>query len=53
MLDDIIFVIRKDEAKVARIKEYLSWKDVRKNAKEEEEVHVEEELRKKVVLQFE
>lgn len=31
--EDIIFVIRRDPVKVLRLKEFLSWKDLRKNAK--------------------
>lgn len=34
--DDLIFVIRHDKAKVNRLRTYLSWKDVRKNAKDQE-----------------
>eukprot|EP00835_Amoeboradix_gromovi_P001503 NODE_69_length_23719_cov_0.556689.p7 type:complete len:292 gc:universal NODE_69_length_23719_cov_0.556689:15863-14988(-) len=37
-IEDIIFVIKHDKTKVARIKTYLSYKDVRKNAKDEDEV---------------
>jgi transcription initiation protein SPT3 len=32
--DDLIFLIRHDKAKVARLRSFLSWKDVRKNVKE-------------------
>ncbi|KDN48436.1 TFIID-18kDa-domain-containing protein [Tilletiaria anomala UBC 951] len=32
--EDLIFLIRHDRAKVNRLRTYLSWKDVRKNAKE-------------------
>ncbi|RPB24085.1 TFIID-18kDa-domain-containing protein [Terfezia boudieri ATCC MYA-4762] len=32
--DDLIFLIRHDRAKVSRLRTYLSWKDVRKTAKE-------------------
>ncbi|KAF8455280.1 transcription initiation factor IID, 18kD subunit-domain-containing protein [Kalaharituber pfeilii] len=32
--DDLIFLIRHDKAKVSRLRTYLSWKDVRKTAKE-------------------
>ena len=42
-IEDIIFVIKHDKTKVARIKTYLSYKDVRKNAKEDEDAEVEEE----------
>ncbi|KAH3688339.1 hypothetical protein WICPIJ_000677 [Wickerhamomyces pijperi] len=34
--EDVIFLIRKDKAKVNRLRTYLSWKDVRKNAKDQE-----------------
>ncbi|GAO51939.1 TFIID-18kDa-domain-containing protein [Saitoella complicata NRRL Y-17804] len=34
-VEDLIFIIRGDKAKVSRLRNYLSWKDVRKNAKEE------------------
>lgn len=33
--EDVIFLIRHDRAKVIRLITYLSWKDVRKNTKEE------------------
>lgn len=33
--EDVIFLIRHDKAKVIRLITYLSWKDVRKNAKDE------------------
>ncbi|CAG8605087.1 7619_t:CDS:2 [Acaulospora morrowiae] len=32
--EDLIFLIRHDRAKVNRLRTYLSWKDVRKNAKD-------------------
>lgn len=32
--EDLIFLIRYDRAKVNRLRTYMSWKDVRKNAKE-------------------
>ncbi|CAZ80741.1 unnamed protein product [Tuber melanosporum] len=32
--DDLIFLIRHDKAKVSRLRTYLSWKDVRKTAKD-------------------
>lgn len=35
--EDLIFLIRDDRGKVNRLRTYLSWKDVRKKAKEEEE----------------
>ena len=35
--DDLIFLIRHDVAKVSRLRTFLSWKDVRKNAKDSEE----------------
>ncbi|KAK9466719.1 transcription initiation factor IID, 18kD subunit-domain-containing protein [Lipomyces arxii] len=35
-IEDLIFIIRHDRAKVNRLRTYLSWKDVRKNAKDQE-----------------
>ncbi|KAJ2161499.1 Transcription initiation protein spt3 [Coemansia sp. RSA 552] len=35
--EDFIFLIRHDRTKVLRLKEYLSWKDVRKRVKERED----------------
>lgn len=35
--EDVIFLIRHDTAKVNRLRTYLSWKDVRKNAKDQEQ----------------
>ncbi|KAL7747528.1 Transcription initiation protein spt3 [Sorochytrium milnesiophthora] len=35
MVDDVVFLIRQDRAKVNRVKDYLGWKDVRKNVKED------------------
>jgi transcription initiation protein SPT3 len=35
--DDLIFLIRHDSAKVARLRTFLSWKDVRKNVKDSED----------------
>ncbi|KAJ1659048.1 Transcription initiation protein spt3 [Dispira simplex] len=32
--EDLIFLIRHDRSKVARLRTYLSWKDVRKNVKD-------------------
>lgn len=34
--EDMIFLIRHDKAKVNRLRTYLSWKDVRKNAKDQD-----------------
>lgn len=34
--EDVIFLIRHDKAKVNRLRTYLSWKDVRKNARDQE-----------------
>ncbi len=34
--EDVIFLIRHDKAKVNRLRTYLSWKDVRKNAKDQQ-----------------
>lgn len=36
-VEDVIFVIRRDPVKVSRLKEFLSWKDLRKNARPGEE----------------
>lgn len=33
--EDLIFLVRYDRAKVNRLRTYLSWKDIRKNAKDE------------------
>ena len=35
--DDLIFLIRHDKAKVSRLRTFLSWKDVRKSAKDSED----------------
>lgn len=35
--EDLIFLIRDDRGKVNRLRTYLSWKDVRKKAKEDDE----------------
>lgn len=35
-VEDLIFLIRHDKAKVNRLRTYLSWKDVRKNIKDNE-----------------
>jgi transcription initiation protein SPT3 len=40
-VEDLIFPIRHDRAKVSRLTTYLSWKDVRKNAKEADVAPVE------------
>jgi transcription initiation protein SPT3 len=34
-VDDVVFLIRHDRAKVNRLKDYLSWKDLRKNVRED------------------
>ncbi|CCE65102.1 hypothetical protein TPHA_0J02810 [Tetrapisispora phaffii CBS 4417] len=34
--DDVIFLMRHDKAKVNRLRTYLSWKDLRKNAKDQD-----------------
>lgn len=34
--EDVIFLIRHDKAKVNRLRTYLSWKDLRKNAKDQD-----------------
>lgn len=36
-VEDFIFLIRHDRTKVLRLKEYLSWRDVRKKVKERED----------------
>lgn len=36
MPEDVIFLMRHDKAKVTRLRTYLSWKDLRKNAKEQD-----------------
>lgn len=36
MPEDIIFLIRHDKSKVNRLRTYLSWKDLRKNAKDQD-----------------
>jgi transcription initiation protein SPT3 len=41
--EDLIFLIRDDRGKVNRLRTYLSWKDVRKKAKEEEDGDVDVE----------
>jgi transcription initiation protein SPT3 len=35
--EDLIFLIRDDRAKVNRLRTYLSWKEVRKNAKKDDQ----------------
>ncbi|KAJ5901814.1 SAGA complex subunit spt3 [Penicillium taxi] len=35
--DDLIFLIRRDKAKVSRLRTFLSWKDVRKNVKDSDD----------------
>lgn len=42
--DDLIFLIRHDVAKVARLRTFLSWKDVRKNVKDSDDNGKEAEL---------
>lgn len=34
--EDLIFLIRHDKGKVNRLRTYLSWKDVRKHAKDDQ-----------------
>ena len=34
--EDLIFFIRHDKGKVNRLRTYLSWKDVRKHAKDQD-----------------
>jgi transcription initiation protein SPT3 len=36
-IHDLFFLIRKDSAKTSRLKDFLSWKDVRKTAKDTDE----------------
>ncbi|KAL6940694.1 Transcription initiation protein spt3 [Hanseniaspora vineae] len=36
MPEDVIFLMRHDKAKVNRLRTYLSWKDLRKNAKDQD-----------------
>jgi len=36
-VDDLIFLIRHDKAKVSRLRTFLSWKDVRKSAKDSDD----------------
>ena len=42
--EDLIFLIRHDRAKVNRLRTYLSWKDVRKNAKDSGGLDATEEI---------
>ena len=42
--EDLIFLIRHDRPKVNRLKTFLSWKDVRKNVKDNKDTPVDEEL---------
>lgn len=35
-VDDLLFIFRHDTPKVNRLRHYLSWKDVRKKAKDTE-----------------
>jgi len=35
--DDLIFLIRHDQAKVSRLRTFLSWKDVRKNVRDSDD----------------
>lgn len=37
--EDMVFVIRHDVAKLKRLREFLNWKDVRKNVKQTEETN--------------
>lgn len=36
-IEDVIFLIRDDRARVNRLRTYLSWKEVRKTAKKEQD----------------
>jgi transcription initiation protein SPT3 len=40
--EDLIFLIREDRSKVNRLRTYLSWKDVRKKAKEDVDEEIED-----------
>src|SRR5690242_19241457 len=42
--DDLIFLIRHDQAKVSRLRTFLSWKDVRKNVKDQDDKGAEADL---------
>ncbi|RDA84700.1 hypothetical protein CP532_2750 [Ophiocordyceps camponoti-leonardi (nom. inval.)] len=42
--NDLIFQIRHDQAKVSRLRTFLSWKDVRKNVKDSEDKGAEADL---------
>ncbi|RKF77296.1 SAGA complex subunit spt3 [Golovinomyces cichoracearum] len=42
--DDLIFLIRHDQAKVSRLRTFLSWKDVRKNVKDSDDKGVDADL---------
>ncbi|KAJ1500689.1 Transcription initiation protein spt3, partial [Coelomomyces lativittatus] len=37
-VEDVVFLIRHDSSKINRLKDYLSWKDLRKNIKDENAV---------------
>jgi hypothetical protein len=53
---DLIFTVRDNPEKVARLREFLSWKDVRKNAKDnsydEVDVDVEREIPRQKFISF-
>jgi transcription initiation protein SPT3 len=42
--EDLVFLIRHDTAKVNRLKEFLSWKDVRKNVKNSDDADLVEDV---------
>ena len=43
-INDLIFQIRHDQAKVSRLRTFLSWKDVRKNVKDSDDKGAEADL---------
>lgn len=48
--DDLIFLLRHDSSKVSRLREFLSWRDVRKNVKTEEADVLDEDDEKEAKL---
>ncbi|KAK0391026.1 hypothetical protein NLU13_0528 [Sarocladium strictum] len=43
-MNDLMFQIRHDQAKVSRLKTFLSWKDVRKNVKDSDDKNADADL---------
>uniref|UniRef100_A0A8H7TVN4 Uncharacterized protein n=1 Tax=Bionectria ochroleuca TaxID=29856 RepID=A0A8H7TVN4_BIOOC len=43
-INDLIFQIRHDQAKVSRLRTFLSWKDVRKNVKDSDDKGAEADI---------